>query len=120
HRHGRRMHLPSSPLFNAPLIDAMWERDGSAGSGLIGGQLFRGRFFFGDVQQHRIWSVRVDMSTGSADDLVDHSAALGDAAVSPATIGVDASGSLMTATATGRLYRTGLDNPGRRPPSSDA
>lgn len=122
-REGRLPNDTSSPPFSQPLVDPVWDYGRDAGRSITGGYVYRGsrlgapyrgRYFFGDFATSRIWSLAivVDPATreARADDLRDHSAELGGAAVSPASFAVDAVGELYVLSYGGTIYR--IEGPG--------
>jgi glucose/arabinose dehydrogenase len=97
-----------TPAF-LPLVNPIFEYDHSVGQVIIAGFVyrgsalpasFRGRYFFADFGQGRVWSLAltVDPSTGEAraSSLVEHTAALGGASTvgNVSSFGVDADGEL--------------------------
>lgn len=103
---------------NLPLAAPVWSYGQPDGGSMAGGVVYRGtmlgvlnqgRYFFGDSQSHRVWSVAlyVDPATGlaSASDLREHTATLGSAATGPSRIAADANGELYILTQGGGVYR---------------
>ena len=109
-REGAHSNIPSpAPVYNASnLIDPVHEYNRSVGQSISGGFVYRGaalpsyrgRYFFADYVQGRVWSIglTVDPSTGeaTASARTDHTAALGDVAVlgNVSAFGTDANGEL--------------------------
>jgi glucose/arabinose dehydrogenase len=129
-REGTHAYATSLPPFSEPLVDPIFEYSHDEGRSITGGVVYRGmrlgaaaqgRYYFADFIESRVWSLRltVDPLTGeaTADDLVEHTADLGDAARSPASFGVDAGGELHLVSYSGSVYRlVGPDPPPPAPP----
>ncbi len=73
-----------------PLVDPVWEYDRDQGRAVTGGYIYRGsalpgayrdRYFFGDFEESRVWSLALSVhpATGeaTASDPIDHTAELG-------------------------------------------
>ncbi len=88
-REGAHNNVTSLPPGTLPLIDPIFEYDHATGHSISGGYLYRGatmptmrgRYFFADYVDRRVWSIRivVDPGTGEATaaDLLEHTAELG-------------------------------------------
>jgi glucose/arabinose dehydrogenase len=89
-REGAHDNVTSLPPAFTPLVDPIFEYDHGTGQSITGGyvyrgrelgQAFRGRYFFADFVQGRVWSLglTVNPATGqaTASNLVEHTAALG-------------------------------------------
>ena len=138
-REGLHNNVTSLPSFSTPLTDPIHEYPHGAGSSVTGGFVYRGtdlgagtrgRYFFADFVQSRIWSVALTQNalagTATASDLREHTAELGvgtTMARFPSTFAEDAAGELYIVSLSGFVYRlrgTGPpENSGakRRPPS---
>jgi glucose/arabinose dehydrogenase len=108
-REGAHDNVTSSPPAFLPLIDPITEYDHGTGQSITGGYVYRGmalpasyrgRYFFADFVQGRIWSIAltVDGTTGeaTASDRVEHTAELGGAGTlgNISSFGVDADGEI--------------------------
>ena len=93
-REGAHDHLTSPAAAFAPLTDPIHEYDHSVGQSITGGVVYRGtalgagyrgRYFFADYVQGRVWSIglTIDPGTGNAvgSARVDHTSDLGGSAV---------------------------------------
>jgi glucose/arabinose dehydrogenase len=118
-REGAHPNIASpAPVYNPPsgLTDPIWEYSHSVGQSITGGFVyrgsalpssFRGRYFFADYVQGRVWSVAltINPSTGeaTASGLTDHTADLGGSAVigNISSFGLDAAGELYVVNHTG-------------------
>jgi hypothetical protein len=140
-REGAHNNVTSLPPFSTPLIDPIHEYPRGGGSSVTGGYVYRGselgagtrgRYFFADFVQSRVWSVAVTVSgfggEATASDLREHTAELGVGTAMgrfPSTFGEDADGELYLVSYSGAIYRlrgTGpVENSGakRRPPGQD-
>jgi glucose/arabinose dehydrogenase len=89
-REGAHDNVTSRPPAYQPLIDPIHEYDRSTGQSITGGYVyrgaalgptFRGRYFFADFVQGRVWSLGlvIDSATGEAraGNLIEHTAELG-------------------------------------------
>jgi len=135
-REGAHAYIGSLPPFSTPLIDPIFEYSHAVGHSITGGYVYRGsslgsayrgRYFYADFVDNRMWSVRLNVNAATGDatagDVIEHTAALGAAATSVASFGEDADGELYLVSYAGRVYRlTGtasLPSSGRqRPPDS--
>jgi glucose/arabinose dehydrogenase len=117
-REGAHNHVTSSPPFSQPLRDPIHEYPRSLGQSITGGYVYRGRllgpsfagrYFFADFIANRVWSMAIVVDPasreGSAANVIEHTAALGAAAVSPASFGVDAAGDLYLVSYAGSVFR---------------
>jgi glucose/arabinose dehydrogenase len=127
-REGAHDRVTSMPPFLGPLREPIYEYPQTQGRSITGGHIYRGtrlgaafvgRYFFGDYVLGRIWSLGLSISPSTreatAGDLIDHTSALGSAASSVASFGVDASGELYIVSHDGGVYR--LDGDGSSPPA---
>jgi glucose/arabinose dehydrogenase len=101
-----------------PLRDPLFEYSHSTGHSITGGYVYRGRllpasyrgrYFFADYANSRVWSLglTINPSTGeaTAGSVVEHTSDLGGAATSVTSFGVDAAGELYTVSYAGAIYR---------------
>jgi glucose/arabinose dehydrogenase len=108
-REGAHDHVTSLPPAFLPLVDPIHEYDHSIGQSVSGGYVYRGgalgpahrgRYFFADFIQGRVWSLglAIDPITGEASvsNLLEHTAALGGSAQlgNVSSFGLDAAGEL--------------------------
>jgi glucose/arabinose dehydrogenase len=108
-REGAHDHVTSLPPAFLPLVDPIHEYDHSIGQSVTGGYVYRGgalgpahrgRYFFADFIEGRVWSLglAIDPITGeaSASNLLEHTAALGGSAQlgNVSSFGLDAAGEL--------------------------
>ncbi len=115
-REGAHDHLTSPPAAFLPLTDPIHEYDHSVGQSITGGVVyrgtalgagFRGRYFFADYVQGRVWTIglTIDSATGNAKATarLDHTADLGGSTVvgKISAFGVDADGELYIVNHTG-------------------
>ncbi len=139
-REGAHNNVTSQPAFSSPLIDPIHEYPHGAGSSVTGGFVYRGtelglgtrgRYFFADFVQSRLWSVRLNVNAFSgeatASDLVEHTAELGvgTAMRFPSSFGEDANGELYVVSYQGTVHRVRGTGPaeggtGRRRPPAQA
>ena len=90
--------LASLPPFSTPLVDPVFEYSHAVGRSITGGYVYRGaslgstyrgRYFYADFIDNRVWSLRLTVNTttgeATATDVIEHTAALGEAAASPAS-----------------------------------
>ncbi len=109
-REGAHNFNTSLPAAFLPLVDPIHEYNHSEGQSVTGGYVYRGtelghayrgRYFFADFVQGRVWSLglAIDPSTGEATktNLIDHTAELGGGAMlgNVSSFGVDANGELV-------------------------
>ena len=120
--------VPDLPPAYLPLTDPIFDYPRTMGRSITGGFVYRGsalgpsyrgRYFFADFMDRRVWSIGLDFSGGVqpvAVGLVDHTAELGgsDALGNLASFGVDAAGELYLASFNGTILRI---QPGVRPPN---
>jgi glucose/arabinose dehydrogenase len=120
-REGLHNNVISLPPFSTPLTDPIHEYAHGAGSSVTGGFVYRGtelgegtrgRYFFADFVQSRIWSVALTQNvltgTAIASDLREHTAELGVGTTMgrfPSTFGEDAAGELYIVSLSGFVYR---------------
>jgi glucose/arabinose dehydrogenase len=120
-REGAHDNVTSRPPAFVPLTEPIHEYDHSAGQSITGGfvyrgsalpETYRGRYFFADFIQGRVWSIAltIDAATGEARsaDLREHTAELGGAAQlgNVSAFGVDADGELYIVNyAAGRILK---------------
>jgi glucose/arabinose dehydrogenase len=137
-REGAHNNVTSLPAFSSPLIDPVHEYPHGAGASVTGGFVYRGselglgtrgRYFFADFVQSRIWSVRLSVNAFSgeatASDLIEHTAELsaGTTMRLPSSFGEDANGELYVVSYQGAIHRLRGTGPAessgarRRPPS---
>ena len=117
-REGAHSNVTSpAPVYNPPtgLTDPIWEYSHSVGQSITGGFVyrgsalpaFRGRYFYADYVQGRVWSIAltINPTTGeaTASGLVDHTADLGGSPVigNISSFGLDAAGELYVVNHTG-------------------
>ena len=108
-REGAHAHVTSRPAAYLPLTDPTFEYDHTAGQSITGGFVYRGtglpptyrgRYFFGDFIQGRVWSIAltIDPASGeaTASNLLDHTAELSGASPlgNVSAFGVDGDGEL--------------------------
>ena len=115
-REGAHDHITSPAPAFAPLTDPIHEYDHSVGQSITGGVVYRGtalgsgyrgRYFFADYVQGRVWSIGLTLDPGTgnavASPRVDHTADLGGPAVigNVSSFGVDADGEMYIVNHTG-------------------
>jgi glucose/arabinose dehydrogenase len=115
-REGAHDHITSTPPAFLPLTDPIHEYDHSTGQSITGGIVYRGsalgaayrgRYFFADYVQGRVWSIGLTISPGTgaavASARVDHTADLGGSGVigNISAFGVDADGEMYIVNHTG-------------------
>jgi glucose/arabinose dehydrogenase len=119
---------PYLPPAFLPLTDPIFDYPRSSGRSVTGGFVYRGsalgaayrgRYFFADFVDRRVWSIGLDFSSGAvprAVGLLDHTAELGGSAAigNIASFGVDAAGELYLASFNGTIIRI---LPGTRAPN---
>jgi len=108
-REGAHDHITSRPPAYLPLVDPVFEYGRSVGQSVTGGYVYRGRklgaayrgrYFFADYVQGRVWSVAftIDGTTGEAraSNLIEHTAELGGRSMlgTISAFGTDADGEL--------------------------
>jgi len=133
-REGAHPNVTSLPPYNVPLTDPIFEYSHAVGHSITGGHVYRGvslgstyrgRYFYADFVDNRVWSLRLTVSPSTGDattsDVIEHTAALGAAAASPASFGEDADGELYLVSYPGRVYRlsgtASVSSGGRRRPA---
>lgn len=133
-REGAHAYVGLLPPFSTPLVDPVFEYSHAVGRSITGGYVYRGaslgstyrgRYFYADFIDNRVWSLRLTVNTttgeATATDVIEHTAALGEAAASPASFGEDANGELYLVSYAGRVYRLSGTAPagsgGRRKPA---
>ncbi len=109
----------TDPIFDYPRTMGRSITGGFVYRGSALGPSYRGRYFFADFMDRRVWSIGLDFSGGVqpvAVGLVDHTAELGgsDALGNIASFGVDAAGELYLASFNGTILRI---QPGVRAPN---
>jgi glucose/arabinose dehydrogenase len=129
-REGTRPNVTDRPPYFEPLTDPIYEYGRDNGQSITGGYVYRGRalgeafggrYFFGDFARSRIWSFRIVASPDGivrVEDVVDHSAELGEAASRPASFAIDDKGELYILGYGGTIYR--IVNPTALPPAGPA
>jgi len=120
-REGAHPNVGTLPPYFLPLRDPIHEYSHAEGGSITGGTVYRGanlgafyngRYFFGDFVFGRIWSLglSLDMSgEATVVSVIEHTAALGQAAQNPSSFGVDANGELYVVSYAGRVYRLVLE-----------
>lgn len=119
-REGAHDNVTSAAPMLAPLVEPLFEYAHGTGRTVIGGYVYRGkalgtgmrgRYLFADFVTSRVWSIAVTFdprtNEATASDLVEHTAELGSAAVSPSSFGADASGELYLVSYNGSIARLG-------------
>jgi glucose/arabinose dehydrogenase len=115
YREGAHDNVTTSPPAYGPLVDPIHEYSHSVGQSITGGFVYRGgavpsmrgRYFFADYVQGRVWSIglTIDPSTGeaTASARTDHTAELGGSPVlgNISSFGVDSRGELYVVNHTG-------------------
>lgn len=120
-REGAHDEVTSRPAAYLPLVDPIHEYDHGTGQSITGGfvyrgnalpSTFRGRYFFADFIQGRVWSLglTVDPATGDAraTNVVEHTAELGGFAQlgNVSSFGIDAAGELyIVSYSRGRVFK---------------
>jgi len=119
-REGLHDNVTSRPPAYLPLVDPIHEYDHATGQSITGGFVyrgtalpanFRGRYFFADYVQGRVWSLGLTIDGGGeahAADLVEHTAELRASAPfgSVSSFGVDPAGELYIVSYTlGRVFK---------------
>jgi glucose/arabinose dehydrogenase len=110
--------VPNLPPFSMPLIDPIFEYDHDAGRSVTGGVVYRGtglpaayrgRYFFGDFANSRVWSagLSLDPITGEATvtDVIEHTAELGPAALFPSSFTLGFDGEIYIVSYAGAVFR---------------
>lgn len=128
-REGAHDNVTTLPPFPQPLVDPVFEYARNAGRSITGGFVYRGtalgtaavgRYFFADFVTSRVWSLALTVDPVSrqatAGNLVDHTAALGAAASSVTSFGVDAAGELYLVSYGGSVHRLASTDPPADPP----
>jgi glucose/arabinose dehydrogenase len=120
-REGAHNYVTSLPPYSTPLVDPVHEYPHGAGASVTGGYVYRGtelgvgtrgRYFFADFVQSRVWSVRLSVDglggEATASDLREHTAELGVGSTMgglPSTFAEDAAGELYLVSYSGGIYR---------------
>lgn len=119
-REGLHDNVTSRPPAYLPLVDPIFEYDHSAGQSITGGYVYRGaalpasfkgRYFFADFVQGRVWSMALTVDSGGeahASGLIEHTAELNASAPfgSVSAFGVDGDGELYVVSYTlGRIFK---------------
>ena len=128
-REGAHDNVTTLPPFPQPLVDPVFEYARNAGRSITGGFVYRGtalgaaavgRYFFADFVTSRVWSLALTVDPVSrqatAGSLVDHTAALGAAASSVTSFGVDATGEIYLVSYGGTVHRIASTDPPAGPP----
>lgn len=121
-REGTLNNVMSLPPYFLPLTDPVWEITRSqAGNSITGGfvyrgntlgSAFRGRYFFADFVEGRVWSIAFTVNPATheatAGSPIEHTSSLGGAASSISSFGLDAYGELYIVNyGSGVIYRVG-------------
>jgi glucose/arabinose dehydrogenase len=119
-REGLHDNVTSRPPAYLPLVDPIHEYDHAVGQSITGGFVYRGtalpanyrgRYFFADYVQGRVWSLALTIDSGGeahASDLAEHTAELRASVAfgSVSSFGVDAAGELYIVSYTlGRVFK---------------
>jgi glucose/arabinose dehydrogenase len=118
-REGAHNNVTSLPPAFGPLVDPIFEYNRSVGQSITGGYVyrgralgdgFRGRYFFADYVQGRVWSLGLAIDgqgEASAAGLVEHTSELGGARLGNiSSFGVDAAGELFVVShSTGQILQ---------------
>ena len=119
-REGAHDYSSSRPAAFLPLVDPIHEYDHTLGQSITGGYVYRGsalpanyrgRYFFADYVQGRVWSIALTLDArgeARAADLVEHTAELSTPARfgNVSSFGVDADGELYLVSLTlGRVFK---------------
>jgi glucose/arabinose dehydrogenase len=118
-REGAHNNVTNLPPAYTPLVDPIFEYDRNAGQSVTGGSVYRGqalgaayrgRYFFADFIQGRVWSVALALDgngEATASGLVEHTAILGGGARlgNVSSFGVDADGELLIVNYSGSILR---------------
>ena len=113
-REGAHDNVLSMPPAYLPLTDPIWEYGRSTGTTVTGGYVyrgtklgtaFRGRYFFADFGNGRVWSLGLSIGATTGDatvaDITEHTAQIGGGSIS--SFGVDADGELYIVDYAGRI-----------------
>jgi glucose/arabinose dehydrogenase len=129
-REGAHNNVTSLPPAFLPLTEPIHEYSHSVGQSITGGYVYRGtslgatyrgRYFFADYVQGRVWSIglSIDSTTGEATALgvTDHTAELGPVPLGNiSSFGIDAAGELyIVSYSNGTVVRVGSPNPPTTP-----
>ena len=119
-REGAHDYVTSRPAAYLPLVDPIHEYDHAIGQSITGGYVYRGsalpagyrgRYFFADYVQGRVWSIALAIDASGearASDLIEHTAELSTPARfgNVSSFGVDADGELYLVSLTlGRVFK---------------
>ena len=120
-REGAHAHVSSQPPAFMPLVDPIHEYDHNTGQSITGGYVyrgtalgpnFRGRYFFADYVQGRVWSLALTIDTGTreatASNVIEHTSELstGGTLGNISSFAVDADGELyLVGYSTGRVLK---------------
>ena len=119
-REGAHDEVTSLPSAYLPLVDPIHEYDHATGQSITGGNVYRGRalpasyrgrYFFADYVQGRVWSLALAIDGGGdarASDLIEHTAELSASARlgNVSSFGVDADGELyLVSYSLGRVFK---------------
>jgi glucose/arabinose dehydrogenase len=107
-REGAHNNVTTQPAAYQPLIEPVFEYDHATGQSITGGLVYRGqalgttyrgRYFFADFVQGRVWSLALTIGENgeaSASDLREHTSELGGSALGAvSSFGLDADGELL-------------------------
>ncbi len=130
-REGAHDNVTTLPPAYTPLIEPIHEYDRATGQSITGGYVYRGaalgsafqgRYFFADFVQGRVWSLALNIDTGTreatASNVTEHTAALSSAGQlgNISSFGVDADGELhLVGYTTGRILK--VIGPAAAPPT---
>ena len=119
-REGAHDYVTSRPAAYLPLVDPIYEYDHAVGQSITGGYVYRGsalpanyrgRYFFADFVQGRVWSMALAIDASGeahASDLIEHTAELSTPARfgNVSAFGVDADGELyLVSYSLGRIFK---------------
>jgi glucose/arabinose dehydrogenase len=127
-REGAHNNVTNLPPFSTPLTEPIHEYPHGSGTSVTGGVVYRGtalgaatrgRYFFADFVQSRIWSIRLTVNgfTGeaTASDLIEHTSELGVGSAMgglPSSFAEDVNGEIYVVSYAGAVYRLTLANGG--------
>jgi hypothetical protein len=130
-REGAHDNVTTLPPAYTPLIEPIHEYDHGTGQSITGGYVYRGaalgssfqgRYFFADFVQGRVWSLALNIDTGTreatAANVTEHTAALSNTGQlgNISSFGVDADGELLlVGYTTGRILK--VIGPAAPPPA---
>jgi hypothetical protein len=104
-REGAHPNIASPPPAYTPLVDPIHEYDRTVGQTIVAGYVYRGRalgfshrgrYFYADFVQSRVWSLRIAVDSVSVFDVREHTAELGGTATlgNVSSFGFDADGEI--------------------------